>query len=202
MADGPLIRGAAFTGLVPFSMMICFLLSLGSGTLVRYAQGRPWLCVLWSFCSLLAHFLGCKNLLQGVIALCFFGNELFQIEHLRDVLIQISTDEYPWTIVEILFRWYQDVNGMWSYQIRCLRFQCVNYPLKHTLIFNLACREIVWALCIQVSNSLHSLWKVWSQKVELCQLLSRKLRLVTFEKWSYYLCCLALSLPKQLSPLR
>ena len=41
MTDGLLLGGAAFTGIVAFSVMICFLWSLGCGTLARYAQGRP-----------------------------------------------------------------------------------------------------------------------------------------------------------------
>ena len=36
--------------LLSFSMMICFPdCSLGCGTLVKYAHGRPWLCVFWFF---------------------------------------------------------------------------------------------------------------------------------------------------------
>ena len=53
-------------------------------------------------------------------AVRFLSNELIQIEYLRDVLILTSTDEYPATIWEILFRWYQDFNRISSCQIRCL----------------------------------------------------------------------------------
>ena len=50
MTDGPLF-GAAFTGIAAISMMMCFLRSLRSGTLVRYAQGRPWRCGPWVRCA-------------------------------------------------------------------------------------------------------------------------------------------------------
>ena len=39
MTDGPLFKGASFTGFVALSIMVCFLWSCGCGTLVSYAQG-------------------------------------------------------------------------------------------------------------------------------------------------------------------
>ena len=39
-----------------------------------------------------------------VRALCFFGNELLQIEYIRGVLIETSTDECPSTIWAIIFQ--------------------------------------------------------------------------------------------------
>ena len=51
VTDSPPVGGAAFTVII-FSMMICFLWSFDSGTLVRYAQVRTLQCVFWSFrCS-------------------------------------------------------------------------------------------------------------------------------------------------------
>ena len=54
-SNGPLFGGAVFTEIVASSMTIRFLQSLCSGTCVRYAQGRPWLGVTLSLCTLLAH---------------------------------------------------------------------------------------------------------------------------------------------------
>ena len=48
MTDGPLFGGAVPTNDDLFSLVNWF------GTLVRYAQGRPLLCVCWSLRSLLA----------------------------------------------------------------------------------------------------------------------------------------------------
>ena len=41
MTDGPLFGGAAFTGIIAFSMMICFLWSLGSGTFRQVCTRSP-----------------------------------------------------------------------------------------------------------------------------------------------------------------
>ena len=72
-----------------FSMMICFLWSLGFGTLVRYAQSLPWLCFFWSFLFVARarSLLALRIFFTTGIVVCFFGTELFQIEFLRGVLI-------------------------------------------------------------------------------------------------------------------
>ena len=98
MTDGPLIGGAAFTGIVAFSRMICFLWSPGSGTLVENANGPP---------------LAVRIFFIDGTALCFFGNGLLQIEYLRSVLIQTSADGDTHEQCWIFFcDGRQDFNGM------------------------------------------------------------------------------------------
>ena len=143
MTDRPLIGGADFTGIVAFSMMICFLwlgmhkVSLGCapfGPLPRCA-GSP---------------LAVRIFFTWRMALCSFGNELLQIECLRGVLISTSAEEYPRTIVGLLFWWYQDDNRSSYPRLG----QCAHCHTKHKQGMNLDCCEVVRALCCLVIGGL------------------------------------------------
>ena len=79
-----------------------------------------------------------------------------------------SDDEYPRTIVEVLFRWYQRLQSNIvftnSSSLHPKLDQYGHYPSKHKPILNLDCYKVVKTLCTPVSIFLHSSLKVWSQK--------------------------------------
>ena len=107
---------------------------------------------------------GCEKCLHRREVVRSFSNELFQVEFLRSVLIQPPTDEYPRTILEVLFHGIKTT-------MECTPTKyVVVLPSKHIQIVSYDHREVVCTLCIQVLVVLNNLSKVESRSIVLFQL--------------------------------
>ena len=87
-------------------------------------------------------------------AVRFFSNELLQIENLRGVVIETSTDEYPRNnfggSLSMAPRFQQNVVLPKSLSLNLGLDQCAQYPSKHKPSLYLGHCEVVYTLCIQV----------------------------------------------------
>ena len=131
-------------------MMACLLSSLGGCTLVGFAHS-PLIVNLFTVVSVVrllvaraGVLLGCENLFHK--GWC--------------VLLNTSADEYPGGMLEILFRWCQDFNGMWSSQIRCLWIQ--DWTHAHSILQSMVCLWYGFIECaVHVHRQVVNLTRNW-----------------------------------------